>query len=279
MGSDFRQNFVDLMCLISVLCGRSGINASTTTGCEGSIPQRNPSRHTAPMPSRRLLLRSRHPRRRPPHPPLGAVVMPEQSGAEGVPGRGKRVALAGCGGIYTRIEGKMRGDVPLRTYTGLYGLIRAYTSLYAPLRAYTRGKNQVDVVQKKKKNQKKTIKNRTDGESTVCLSTLLCDIHVEPHQPCFFFFFFVYFYVKCITRVRHGCKKKEEEIEIKRNSLRMNRGVGVGEGEGFSAKEPILPENLQKDPKKTPHPGPHGQDRIKEKMGKMNLSLSVLSHL
>ena len=38
----------------------------------------------------------------------------------------------------------MGGDVPLRTYTGLYGLIRAYTSLYAPLRAYTRGKNQVD---------------------------------------------------------------------------------------------------------------------------------------
>ena len=32
----------------------------------------------------------------------------------------------------------MRGDVPLRTYTGLYGLIRACTSLYAPLRAYTR---------------------------------------------------------------------------------------------------------------------------------------------
>ena len=92
---------------------------------------RQPLRHTAPMPSRRLLPRSRHPRKRPPHPPLGAVVMPEQSGAEGVPGRGKRVALAGCGGIYTRIEGKMRGDVPLRTYTGLYGLIRAYTSLYA----------------------------------------------------------------------------------------------------------------------------------------------------
>ena len=47
----------------------------------------------------------------------------------------------------------MGGDVPLRTYTGLYGLIRAYTSLYAPLRAYTRGKNQVDFIKKTKKNK------------------------------------------------------------------------------------------------------------------------------
>ena len=146
MGSDFRQNFVDLMCLIPVLCGRSGINASTTTGCEGSIPQRNPSRHTAPMPSRRLL-RSRHPRKRPPHPPLGAVVMPEQSGAEGVPGRGKRVALAGCGGYIHVSREKWVGMClygPIRAYTGLYAPIRAYTRLYAPIRAYTRGKNQVD---------------------------------------------------------------------------------------------------------------------------------------
>ena len=114
VGSDFRQTFVDLLCLNPVLCGRSGINASTTTGCEGSIPQGNPSRqplrHTAPMPSRRLLPRSHHPRKRPPHPPLGAVVIARTKRCRRCPMEREKSGFSGLwGDIYTNLYAPIRG--------------------------------------------------------------------------------------------------------------------------------------------------------------------------